>query len=73
MRRAQEVREWRPEIVNLLNTTTADVLKETELRNRMEEQGAEIVGTSPAAFHGFIKAEAERLSAVIRNAKIELD
>jgi len=62
-----------PEIINLLNATTADVLKEVELRHRMEEQGAEIVGTSPAGFHAFIREEAARLSIVIRNANVRLD
>jgi hypothetical protein len=39
----------------------------------MEEQGAEIVGTSPAGFHAFIREEAARLSIVIRNANVRLD
>ena len=48
---------------------TVDMLQEPAVRGRIAEQGAEVVGNSPAEFRAFIKDETERLAAVIRNAK----
>ena len=43
------------------------------MRERIAEQGADVVGNTPAEFRAFVKAETDRLAAVIRNAKIQLD
>jgi tripartite-type tricarboxylate transporter receptor subunit TctC len=50
-----------------------DTLSEPTVRERIAEQGAEVVGNTPAEFRAFIKAETDRLAAVIRNAKVQLD
>jgi tripartite-type tricarboxylate transporter receptor subunit TctC len=60
-------------IVDLLHVNIVDVLKDPNLRARMAEQGADVVGNSPAEFRAFLDAEAARLSKVIKNAKIQLD
>jgi tripartite-type tricarboxylate transporter receptor subunit TctC len=60
-------------IIATLHGATVDVLKDPTVRGRVEEQGAEVVGNSPAEFRAFIKAETERLATVIRNANIHLD
>jgi tripartite-type tricarboxylate transporter receptor subunit TctC len=60
-------------IIATLHATTVAVLREPEVRARLAEQGADIVGSSPAAFKSFIASETDRLAAVIRNAKIHLD
>ena len=60
-------------VIATLHAATMEVLKDADLRSKMAEQGAEIVGNSPAEFRAFIKDETERLSAVIRNANIQLD
>jgi hypothetical protein len=39
----------------------------------MAQQGADVIGSSPAEFRAFIAAETARLAKVIKNAKIQLD
>lgn len=62
-----------PEVIELLNRSTAALLKEQAVRAKIIEQGAEIAAGSPAEFRAFIKDETERLAAVIRAANISLD
>ena len=51
----------------------AETLREPAVRDRIAEQGAEVVGNSPSEFRAFIKDETDRLAVVIRNAKMQLD
>jgi tripartite-type tricarboxylate transporter receptor subunit TctC len=60
-------------IIATLHRSTVDTLSEPTVRDRIAEQGADVVGNTPAEFRAFIKAETDRLAAVIRNAKIQLD
>jgi tripartite-type tricarboxylate transporter receptor subunit TctC len=60
-------------IVATLHKNTIDTLSEPTVRERIAEQGADVAGNTPAEFRAFIKAETDRLAAVIRNAKIQLD
>jgi tripartite-type tricarboxylate transporter receptor subunit TctC len=43
------------------------------VRDRIAEQGAEVVGNTPAEFRAFLNEETDRLAAVVRNAKMQLD
>jgi tripartite-type tricarboxylate transporter receptor subunit TctC len=60
-------------IITTLHKSAIDTLSESTVRERIVEQGAEVVGNMPAEFHAFLKAETDRLAVVIRNAKIQLD
>jgi tripartite-type tricarboxylate transporter receptor subunit TctC len=60
-------------IIATLHKNTVDILNEPSVRARIEEQGAEVVGDTPAQFRAFIKDETDRLATVIRNAKMQLD
>jgi tripartite-type tricarboxylate transporter receptor subunit TctC len=60
-------------IVATLRQAVADTLREPTVRARIVEQGAEVVGNSPAEFRAFLKDETDRLAAVVRNAKMQLD
>lgn len=62
-----------PAIIARLHAATADVLADAGTRDKLTEQGAEIVANSPAEFRQFIKDEFDRLSTVIRNANIHID
>jgi tripartite-type tricarboxylate transporter receptor subunit TctC len=62
-----------PAILETLHAHTIDVLKDPNLRAKMSEQGADVIGNSPAQFRAHLAAETERLATVIRNAKIQLD
>ena len=60
-------------VITTLHRHVVDTLREPVVHSRIVEQGAEVVGNSPAEFRAFIKNETERLAAVIRNAKMQLD
>lgn len=61
------------DIIAALHKSTVDTLQDGDVRRRIAEQGGEVVGNTPAQFRAFIKEETDRLSAVIRNAKIQID
>jgi tripartite-type tricarboxylate transporter receptor subunit TctC len=60
-------------VISTLQRATREVLRDEDTRAKIVAQGAEIVGNSPADFRAFIKQETDRLSVVIRSAKIALD
>jgi len=60
-------------IVETLFKQVADTLREPAVRDRIVEQGAEVVASTPAEFRAFLKEETDRLAAVVRNAKMQLD
>jgi tripartite-type tricarboxylate transporter receptor subunit TctC len=60
-------------IVETLYKQVTDVLGAPSVRDRIVEQGAEVVGNTPGEFRAFLKEETERLAVVVRNAKMQLD
>jgi tripartite-type tricarboxylate transporter receptor subunit TctC len=60
-------------IIATLHRETIDILRDPATRARIVEQGADVVGSTPAEFRAFIKDETERLAVVIRQANIHLD
>ena len=62
-----------PAIVALLSREVQAALRSETVRTRFAEQGADVVGGTPDDFARFLKAETERLAAVIRRANIQLD
>jgi tripartite-type tricarboxylate transporter receptor subunit TctC len=62
-----------PAILALLNREVNAALRSDAVRARIAEQGAEVIGGSAEDFATFLKAETERLSAVIKRANIQLD
>ena len=60
-------------VIDTLHRATVSVLADQSVRARIAEQGAEVIGSSPAEFRAFIKDETERLGRVIRDADIHLD
>jgi tripartite-type tricarboxylate transporter receptor subunit TctC len=60
-------------IVATLHRETVAVLHEPAAHDRLAEQGAEIVANTPDEFRAFARDETDRLSRVIRAAKIQLD
>jgi tripartite-type tricarboxylate transporter receptor subunit TctC len=60
-------------VISILHKATLEVLRDEDTRAKLVEQGAEVVGNSPADFRAFIEEETDRLSVVIRSAKIALD
>ena len=60
-------------IVARLHRETVGTLGEASVRERLAEQGAEVVGNTPDEFRAFIREETDRLARVIRGAGIRLD
>lgn len=58
-------------IVERIQADVADVLSETAIRARLEQQGMEVVASTPAQFDSFIAAETKKWRRVIAGAKIE--
>jgi len=59
------------EVTARLNTEIVKALAIPEVRQRLIEQGSEIVGNSPEAADRFLKSEVERWGVVVRAANIK--
>jgi len=77
-----EVYEWHgmfvpagtPEAVaNKLQTAVVEVLNDEEVKKRLNELGAEPVGSSPAQFADYLKKESAKWSEVVRKGNIKTD
>ncbi|HEY0418567.1 MAG TPA: tripartite tricarboxylate transporter substrate-binding protein, partial [Acetobacteraceae bacterium] len=60
-------------ITQRMQRTVATALQDPVVRTRMEEQGADIVGSTPAECAAFIRGEAEKWGAVIRDNGIRAE
>ncbi len=61
-----------PEVISRLHAELAKVLGMSEVREFLAKQGADPVGSAPAAFTQFIRQESEKWGQVIRGAGISL-
>lgn len=55
-----------PAVVDLLNREIAAVMRLPSVREKLEAQGMEILGGSPAEFAAFIRAETERWGRIVK-------
>jgi tripartite-type tricarboxylate transporter receptor subunit TctC len=58
------------EIVDRLNTEINKILAESEIRNRLLEQGADVSPGSVDQFASFVKAEGEKFQGIIKDANL---
>jgi tripartite-type tricarboxylate transporter receptor subunit TctC len=61
------------EIVAKVHDDVIQVLKLPEVKARIAEQGADIVGDTPAEFAAFISAESAKYARIIKQAGVKLD
>lgn len=61
------------DIVNRLNREIVDILKQKDVSEKLNQQGALPVGDTPEQFSAYIKAEIEKWGAVVRTANIKAD
>ncbi|NBS65122.1 MAG: tripartite tricarboxylate transporter substrate binding protein [Betaproteobacteria bacterium] len=59
------------DIIARLNADTLKTLKDPSVLDRLEKLGFEAVGNSPAEFAAYVRAQADTLGKVIRNAGIK--
>ena len=62
-----------PEIVNRLNAEVMKALAAPDVREKLQAQGAEILGSTPEQYAGYIKAEIERWGKVIKASGVQFD
>ena len=60
-------------IVKLLNGEIQSLLQTEEARAKLSTQGLEVVGSTPEEFRNIVKAELERWTRVIREARITVN
>jgi tripartite-type tricarboxylate transporter receptor subunit TctC len=60
-------------IATKLHTALVDVLKEDEVKQRFNDLGAQVIGSTPAEFGAFLKKEDTKWAEVIRKGNIKLD
>ncbi len=61
------------DIIARLHSETVKVLRQKEVADRIADQGAEIVGNTPAEFAAFIGSERAKYAKIVREAKIKID
>jgi tripartite-type tricarboxylate transporter receptor subunit TctC len=59
-----------PKIVDLLHREMSAILKTPEMRQLMEEQGAQITGRGPAEFSKYLRTEIKRWGEIVAAANI---
>jgi tripartite-type tricarboxylate transporter receptor subunit TctC len=62
-----------PEIVNRLNAEVMKALAAPEVRDKLQAQGAEILGSTPEQYAAYLKAEIERWGKVIKSSGVQFD
>jgi tripartite-type tricarboxylate transporter receptor subunit TctC len=60
-----------PAILKRLHKATIRALHDPDVRKRLEDLGAEVLGTSPEEYSAFIRSEIEKWGKVIKAAGIE--
>jgi tripartite-type tricarboxylate transporter receptor subunit TctC len=60
-------------IIAALHKSAVEILNDSAVRDRVIEQGGEVVANTPAEFRDFIKSETDRLAIVIKRANMQLD
>ncbi|AHV91136.1 tripartite tricarboxylate transporter substrate binding protein [Bordetella holmesii] len=60
-------------VIKTLTTAFQTVLKDSEVRHKLEEAGFEVVGSDGPALDAYVKGEFERWDAFIKDSKISLE
>ena len=62
-----------PAIVNLLSSEMRKSLARPETRERLQGQGAVIIGDSPAEFAAFLKTDSARWATLIKVSRVKAE
>ena len=60
-------------VVSRLNSEIVKALQDRDLRSRLEQEGAQVLGTTPDEYGAYLKGELERWSKVIKTAGVKLE
>jgi tripartite-type tricarboxylate transporter receptor subunit TctC len=61
------------DVTKRLNAAINKVILEPEIKNKLQDNGAEIMAMSIDQFAGFVQTEIEKYQAIIRAADIKAD
>jgi tripartite-type tricarboxylate transporter receptor subunit TctC len=61
------------EIVTRLNREIVDILKQKDVQDKLNQQGAIPVGDTPEQFGSYINAEIKKWGAIVKSANIKID
>ena len=59
-----------PDIAAKLTGTLIEALRSADVRDKLEPQGAELIGNTPEEFATFVKAEIAKWGGVVRAAGV---
>ena len=62
-----------PAIISTLNADMARALKSPDIRDKLAQEGAEVIANSPAAFGAFVQTEIEKVRKLSKTTTIKLD
>ena len=62
-----------PEVLARLYREVTAALSATEVKQRLESLGAVTIGSSPAEFSAFVRAEADRFARIVKQANLKLE
>lgn len=60
-------------IVDLLRNATVEALRSPQVKDRLDKDGAQAIGSTPEAFAAFIKAEHARWKTIAKAANIQIN
>ena len=61
------------DIITKLNKEIVDILKQKDVADMLNQQGALPVGDTPEQFAAYVKAEINKWGAVVKSANIKAD
>jgi tripartite-type tricarboxylate transporter receptor subunit TctC len=62
-----------PAIISTLNADMARALKSPDIRDKLAQEGAEVIANSPAAFGAFVQTEIDKVRKLSKTTTIKLD
>ena len=62
-----------PEIVNRLNAEVTKALASAEVKEKLQAQGADLLGSTPEQYAAYLKSEIERWSKVVKSSGVQFD
>jgi tripartite-type tricarboxylate transporter receptor subunit TctC len=63
----------KPDVVQKVHASTAKLLQAPDVKETMNNVGAEIATSTPEAFGTFIRSERTKYARIIREANVKLD
>lgn len=62
-----------PEIINRLNAEVMKALATSEVREKLQAHGAELLGSTPEQYAAYLKSEIERWDKVVKSSGVQFD